>query len=314
MKKNKLIKILIIFIFIFSLTGCTKYAKNENKKMIVNNETGQRLVTNILCKPTDKEMISLYKEYNEIAKTKVDLDKLIDCQKMSLTGEYKDIWTNLFVKPLAWLIIQIGSIVKSYGLGLILTTIFIRLIAYPLTKKAALQSENMKKAKPALTNLENKYKNKKSQEDMMKKQQEMMLIYKENNISPLSGCLTALIQIPLFFAFYEAISRIPAIFEENFIGFQLGTSPIKAVSNGNYIYLVFIVLIAAATYYSFKSNGTASMNPEQEKQMKTMTNVMVVVMTITAFSISTGIAFYWVTSNVFTIIQNLLVKRGKKNA
>lgn len=96
-----------------------------NKKIIVNNETGQRLVTNILCKPTDENMIKLYKEY-DIAKTKVNLDELSDCKKMSLTGEYTDIWTNLFVKPLAWLIIQIGTFLKSYGLGLILTTIFIR--------------------------------------------------------------------------------------------------------------------------------------------------------------------------------------------
>ena len=56
------------------------------------------------------------------------------------------------------------------------------------------------------------------------------------------------------------------------------------------------------------------MSKEQEKQMKTMSNVMVVIMTLTAFSISTGIAFYWVTTNIFTIIQNLIVKRGKKNA
>ena len=55
------------------------------------------------------------------------------------------------------------------------------------------------------------------------------------------------------------------------------------------------------------------MNPDQEKQMKTMSMVMVVMMTIMAFSISTGIAFYWTTTSVFTIVQNLIVKRGKKN-
>ena len=125
-----------------------------------------------------------------------------------------------------------------------------------------------------------------------------------------------MIQIPLFFAYLEAINRIPVIFEETFLGlFQLGTSPAVAVfSQGKIYYAVFIVIIAVATYYSFKLNSGAAMSSEQQKQMKSMTNMMVVFMTIAAFSISTGIAIYWTISNLFTIIQNLLVKRGKKYA
>jgi len=187
---------------------------------------------------------------------------------------------------------------------------------YPFTKKTALQSENLKKAQPELDKLEKKYKNKQDQEAMMQKTQEMMLIYKKYNISPMSGCLFSLVQIPLFFAFYEAISRIPAIFEETFLSLQLGTSPAVALfSNGQLQYIILIILIPLATYFSFKLNSGASMGKEQEKQMKTMTNMMVIFMTITAFSISSGIAIYWVVSNIFTIIQNLLVKRrGGKNA
>ena len=313
MKKKKILKIFIIITILFSLTGCVKYGK-QNKKVMTNEKTGQRLVTNILCKPTDKEMIKLYEEYNKTSKKKVDLDNLDKCKTMKITGKYNDLWTNLFVKPLAWLIIQIGNLLKNYGLSLIITTLLIRLVAFPFTKKAALQSENMKKANPELQRLEKKYSNKNDQQAMMQKSQEMMMIYKKYGINPMSTCLFSLFQIPLFFAFYEAIMRIPAIFEEKLLGFDLGLSPMNAVTSGDYKYLIFIVIIALATYYSFKLNSGASMNPDQQKQMKTMTNVMVVVMTITAFSISTGIAFYWVTTNIFTIIQNLLVKRGKKNA
>lgn len=313
MKKKKYIKLLILIVLLLTLTGCTKYGKNQNKKAIINEQTGQRLVTNILCKPNDKEMIKLYNEYNSYSKKKINLDDLQECKNMKITGKYQDLWTNIFVKPLAWFIIKLGNIIKSYGLALILATLIIRLIAYPFTKKAAMQSENMKKAGPALEKLEKKYKNKNDQESMMKKSQEMMIIYKQNNINPMSSCLFAFFQIPLFFAFYEAISRIPIIFEEKFLGFELGTSPINAVSMGDYKYLIFILLIGLSTYFSFKLNSSASINNEQAKQMKMMTNIMVIVMTITAFSISTGIAFYWITTSIFTIIQNLLVKRGKLN-
>ena len=310
--KKFLKKFLLIFLILFTLTGCTKYGK-INKKVVTNKETGQRLVTNILCKPNDKEMIKLYEKYNKKSKKKVNIEKLEKCKTMTVAGKYNDLWTNIFVRPLAWFIINLGNILKSYGLALILATLIIRLAAYPFTKKAALQSENMKKASPELQKLEKKYGDKKDQQTLMQKQQEMMLIYKKYDINPMSTCLFSLFQIPLFFAFYEAISRIPIIFEERFLGFDLGVSPINAVSMGEYKYLIFILLIGSATYFSFKLNKGASMNPDQEKQMKTMSNVMVIVMTITAFSISTGIAFYWVTTNVFTIIQNLIVKRGIKN-
>ena len=259
-------------------------------------------------------MLKLYEEYNKKSKKKVNLKKLPKCEKMDMTGKYHGLWDNIFVKITAIIIIQIGRVVKNYGLGLILATIFIRLLAYPLTRKAALQSENMKKASPELKKLEKKYEGKKDQQSAMQKSQEMMLIYKKYGINPMSTCLFSIFQIPLFFAFYEAIMRIPVIFEEKFLGFDLGISPMNAVSNGDYKYLIFIAIIAVSTYFSFKLNSGASMSADQEKQMKTMSKVMVVMMTIMAFSISTGIAFYWTTTSLFTIAQNLIVKRGKENA
>ena len=57
----------------------------------------------------------------------------------------------------------------------------------------------------------------------------------------MSGCLVSFIQLPLFFAFLEAINRVPAIFEENFIGFQLGTTPMMGMQNGNFLYLIIII-------------------------------------------------------------------------
>lgn len=313
-KINNVTKILVLVLMIFSLSGCTKYLKTDDGKQVKNETTGQVLTKNILCKPTDKEIIKIYESYNKSVKksSKVDLKKLEECSTMKINGKYESLWTNIFVKPLAWVIIKIGNLVKSYGLSLILVTILIRAIVMPITLKTAKQSKNMQKAKPELEKLEKKYQNKNDQEAMMQKSQEIMMLYKKYGINPMSGCLFSFIQIPLFFAFYEAIGRIPVIFEETFLGFQLGTSPLTAVLNGKFHYIIFIVLIAAATYFSFKLNSSV-MSDEQAKQMKLMQNIMVVMMTITAFSISSGIAIYWVTSNVFTIVQNLIVKRGVKD-
>jgi YidC/Oxa1 family membrane protein insertase len=129
----------------------------------------------------------------------------------------------------------------------------------------------------------------------------------------MSGCLFAFIQIPLFFAFYESLYRLPVVLEENFFGIKLGLTPLVAFQNGQYYYLIFVILVVLATYFSFKLNS--SMNPESEaaSQMKMMYNISVIMISITSFCVSTGIALYWIVNSTFTIVQNLLVKRGKKN-
>ena len=171
-----------------------------------------------------------------------------------------------------------------------------------------MQSELMKKAKPELDRLEKKYENKTDNDSMMRKSQEMMMIYKKYNINPVSGCLFAFIQLPLFIAFFEAINRVPAIFEENFVGFQLGTTPLTGISNGSYIYIILTVIVGLSTFFSLKFNSAS--NPDNQ-QVKTMNKVMFFMILIMSLFMSSALNIYWVTTNLFTVVQNLLVKREK---
>lgn len=306
---KKTTKLLAILLATLSLTGCTKYLKDE-KKPVQNPETGQNLVQNILCQPESETTRKIYEEHG------IELEKLPKCSEFKVTSNGYDgsLWTTLFVKPLAFLIIKLGQLVKNFGLSVVILTIIKGLIFYPITKKTAMQSENMKKAKPKLDKLEEKYKGKNDQESMMQKSQEMMVIYKEYNINPLSSCTFSLIQIPFFFAFYEALNRLPAIFEERFLGFELGTSPMIALKSGHWLYLIFVILVVVTTFFSFKLNQTASMSQDQEKQMKMMMNMSIIFIGIASISMSLGIELYWIVNSAFTIVQNLLVKRSKKNA
>ena len=231
------------------------------------------------------------------------------CQNFQInSGGYEGLWDSIFVKPLAWVIIQIGNFVKSYGLSLIITSLLIRLIAFPITKKTAIQSELISKAKPELDKLEKKYKDKTDQASLMKKSQEMTMIYKKYNINPVAGCLYAFLQIPLFIAFLEAINRVPAIFEEKFIGFQLGTTPLVGLQNDNFIYIIIIVLVGLSTYFSFKLNSTAT---DINGQSSMINKVMVLTIVFMSLFMSSALGIYWITTNLFTIGQNLLVKRSK---
>lgn len=304
---KRYIKLLLIFIFIIFLSGCTKILKDDENKRVVFEKTGQGLTENIVCQPTNKKVVELYKKNN------IKIDVLPKCDQFKLTEEkYEGIWTSLFVKPLVWLILKLGVFVNNYGISLIIVSILIRLVLYPATKGTALQSENLKKAKPELDRIEKKYKDKKSQEDVMKKSQEIMLIYKKNNINPLSGCLFGFIQLPLFFAFLEAINRTPAIFEEDLLSFQLGTTPYIGIQNGQFQYLILMILLLSITYFAFKLNKTAAVNNESQKQMEFVSKIMIFIIGFASLNFSTAISIYWIASNTFTIIQNKIVQRSKE--
>ncbi len=325
MKKLKKIgKILVVFLLVFLLTGCTKTLKKEvtnddgkETSEIVKydsgeNATGQSLTENIICKPTEQELIDLYEESGK------DLSDLTDCKDFvpSISSD-EGLWDNIFIKPLAWLILKLGYLVKNFGLAVILAALAIRLILYPVTKKTAMQSENMKRAQPELQKLEKKYANKTDdQQAMMQKSQEMMAIYKKYNISLFSGCLIAVVQLPLFIAFLEAINRTPAIFEGTFLGLQLGTTPWFALSNGEFWYLIIPIIVFLVTLFSFKftRKDVADDSNPAAGSTKIMMNAMVVIITISSLQLSTAIGIYWITSSLFTIIQNLLVARSGNHA
>lgn len=300
-KTNNSKKVLLILMMsVMLLTGCTKSFKDE--------KTNKVYTENILCKPTDSKSLKAY-ESNE----NVNLKDLPECKNFKLTsGKYEGLWTNIFVKPLAWVIIKVGILVKNYGLSIIILGVLLRLLVLPLTKQTLDMSENMKKANPELQRLEKKYGNPQDQETMLKKNQEMLMIYKKYNIKPFSGCLVSLIQLPLFFAFLEAIQRIPAILEEKILWFDLGTTPWAAISSGKYYYLVIVILISVATYFSFKNTSAPSVNENQIKQTQMMTKMMCIFITIMSFSLNVGIGLYWFSTSAFAILQNYILKKLRK--
>ncbi len=301
-------KILVLLLLLVMLSGCTKRftvtttgeGEKENKKMYVSN---------IICRPESQDLLKIYQENED--KLLVKLDKLPKCSDLKVnSGGYEGLWTSFFVKPLAWIIVKLGQLVKSYGLSIMIMGILLRVIMFPLSKKSANMSEKMQHAQKDLGSLEKKYKGKEDKESMMAKSQEMMMIYKKHEISPMSGCIFAFLQLPIFFAFLEAVYRVPAFFEENFWKFNLGMTPVDGFAVNNYWYIILIVLIIAATYLSFK-NMNVSVDEMQAKQMKMMSMFMVVFISIVSFTLPTAIALYWIVSNGFTIIQNLILKKGK---
>ena len=145
---------------------------------------------------------------------------------------------------------------------------------------------------------------------MMQKSQDTLAVYKKYNINPMSSCLISFIQLPLFFAFLEAINRVPAIFENNFWKFQLGTTPLVGIKEGNYYYIILIVLIVLFTALSFKMTmSQTSVTTESGIQSKYMMIFMTVFIGIASIQLPSAIALYWVVTNAFNVFQTILFKK-----
>ena len=123
------------------------------------------------------------------------------------TGEYiMSKWKEILIVN-GFVLLTIGKILGftgKYALSIIIVSLAIRLIAYPITRKTAMQSELIKKAQPELNKIQKKYADKKDQESMMKQNQETMAVYKKYGINPMGGCIFAMIQLPIFGAVHPA--------------------------------------------------------------------------------------------------------------
>ena len=310
--KKKTVKILLLIISLVMLTGCTKTLTDENNKAVKNEETGKALTENILCRPTDKSVIKIYEDNG------VELEKLPKCENFKPFDSYEGLWTTIFVKPLAWVIINIGIMLGKIGLGkglanglaIIASCLLIRMVLYPVTRKTAMQSEKMKEMQPQLDKLQKKYKDKTSEEDQRKQAEEMMALYKKYSVNPMSSCLLSFVQIPLLFAFLEAINRTPVIFENTFLGMDMGTTISYGImSKSWWMYAIFLVMILASSYLSFRK--TLKDQTGMAKQMKGTLYFMLAMIVVASFSLPVALGLYWIASSLFTVMQNLLVERKK---
>ena len=325
--KNKKLRVIVLIIMVFLTTGCgTKsYIKDDAGKLVINKTTGQNLQKSIFCKPSkNTDIYKLYEEYEDQMSPK--LSKLPECNKFKITSnKTRSVWQFLFVKPLAYIILKLGYVFKSWGLtksylglSLIIIGLLIRIIILPFNIKTQKQSKNIQKATPELQRIEKKYAGRTDQESMMLKTQETMNVYKKYKVNPLLSCVLALIQLPLFFAFLQAIYKIPAIYEGEIFGWNLGTTPSVGISNHQYSFIILVILISLTTYFSFKysMSKTQMPNAEGQSQMKTMLIVMTVFITLASFSLPTAIALYWIVTYAFIVIQTFvmnLIDKKKEN-
>ncbi len=310
MKTKILAIIAITMVLLTSGCGNSDYLQDSDGNIITNEETGQTLRKDILCKPKeDTDVYNIYKENED--QLSIKLDDLPECQDFNVSSnESNSLWDSIFVKPTAWAITSVGNLVGNLGIAVMIVGVLIRIILLPFQIKSSRQSHNMKKAQPEIQKLDTKYRNRTDRESQMAKSQEIMMIYRKYKVNPATGCLLAFVQIPVFFAFLNAIYRLPSIYEGTLLGWNLGTTPLTGIQNGNYTYIILLILVGVSTFFSFRysMSQAPTMNQDSGKQMKMMMNFMMVIILISSLSFPAALHFYWITTYAFIAIQTYLIK------
>ncbi|MCG9966852.1 YidC/Oxa1 family membrane protein insertase [Pelotomaculum terephthalicicum JT] len=190
------------------------------------------------------------------------------------------------------LTVQAG--VPSYGIAIILLTVLIKMLLYPLTQKQMKSMVVMQRLQPKVKQIQDKWKNK----DPKKMQQMIMDLYKENNANPMAGCLPLLIQLPILIALYRSLYAFPFINEAHasFIWVQnlSGTDP----------YYILPLLAGITTF--LQSKMTTSMTDPTQKTMLYMMPLIIVWISAT---VPAGLALYWVVFNVVGAIQQYFINK-----
>lgn len=191
----------------------------------------------------------------------------------------------------------------NYGVAIILLTILIKTIIYPLTYKQMASMRKMMDLQPKIKSIQEKYKNNKE-----KANAKVMELYKDNKVNPLGGCLPLLVQMPIFIALYSTLLYYPYGPDptvHTFLYFDLTKSYGFALS----YHLIMPVLAAASTYLQTKLTNPNSTDPTQ----KTMLYIMPLFFAYISATVPSGLALYWVTMNVVSILQQLYInhKLGK---
>ena len=210
-------------------------------------------------------------------------------------------WFWFLARPMLWVLNGIHHVVMNYGVAIIIMTILLRLLMWPLTRKSYASMAAMQKMQPEMQRIQKLYKN-----DKMRLQMEMMKLYQTHKTSPMSGCLPMLIQIPIFFALYKALLVSVQMRNAHFLWISD-----LSVMDPYFILPILMGLTMWAQQYLQSANKSTSSN-DVVAQTQKMMNWMPLLFTIMFAWMPAGLVLYWTVSNVFGIIQMQIIKKQSK--
>jgi YidC/Oxa1 family membrane protein insertase len=214
---------------------------------------------------------------------------------------------------LLWTLNLFHGVVQNYGIAIILLTLLIRIMFWPLTHKSTESMKRMQEAQPQIKAIQEKYK-----KDPQRAQQEVMAFYKENKINPMGGCLPMFVQIPVFIALFTVLRNAIELRYSGFLWIADLSQPENLFAGsipfiGSLNILPLVMSVSMIWQQKLSTPGTA-VTPEQQQQQKMMMYMMPIMMLFFFYTMPSGLVLYWTTSNLLMIAQTSIRNVRKKKA
>jgi YidC/Oxa1 family membrane protein insertase len=241
------------------------------------------------------------KEYDRLKAVGVGLENSIYFGGFPAPREYGGLPMEWLVVPVLWLMHRFYAFTHNYGIAIILLTVITKVIFFPLTIKSMTSMKAMQALQPQVNVLRSKYKN-----DPQRLQRETMELYRVHKVNPLGGCLPMVVQIPIFYALYVALSvsveiqNAPFICLGRLFGVDLWICDL-ASHDPTYI---LPILMGISMFVQQKMTPVMG-DPRQAKMML----FMPVVFTFMFLNLPAGLVLYWTLSNVLQIAQQKYMER-----
>lgn len=200
-------------------------------------------------------------------------------------------WFSFLAKPFFTVLLWINDYVGNWGWAIILFTLLVKLVLFPLSYKGMMSMQKLKDLAPKMKDIKEKYKG-----DPAKMNAQMMEMYKKHGANPMGGCLPLLLQIPVFFALYRVLLNADELQGAPWIFWIENLAVMDP-------YFVLPVLMGASMWFQQKITPSNFTDPLQEKIFKWFP----VIMTVFFIYFPSGLVLYWLVNNLFTIAQQYFI-------
>ncbi|MFA5143192.1 MAG: membrane protein insertase YidC [Candidatus Omnitrophota bacterium] len=210
-------------------------------------------------------------------------------------------------------VLRLGyTVLRNWGLSIILLAIFLNIILFPLTAKSFKSMQKMQELHPQMEKLKTQFK-----DNPQKLNKEIMELYKKYKINPFSGCLPILLQMPIFIALYQALMKSIELRGAGFLWIRDLSSPeaipipVSFPIIGDSINILPLVMVAAMVIQQKLSTASAgaAVTEEQKQQQKIMLIIMPIMFGFIFYNMPSGLVLYWVVNTVLTIVEQAAILR-----
>lgn len=209
---------------------------------------------------------------------------------------------SIVSRTLLWTMNLLNGMLGSYAAAIIVLTVVIKTLLWPMQNKATASMKRMQELQPKMEALKTKY-----ADDPQRMQQELLGLYKKHGVNPMSGCLPMLVQIPIFFGFYNMLGKAVELRNSSFLWVKDLSQPDTVAVIAGYPLNVLPIIMAATMLWQMRLTPKTG-DPVQQRMFMFMPLIFVVF----CYNFASALALYWAVQNVFSIVQLTITNRNQR--